>query len=38
MDRENLEKKISGLYIDMMWLSLATLSAIAISIISILRC
>lgn len=38
MDRENLELKISNLYVNLMWMSIAVIASIAISVMALSRC
>lgn len=38
MDRENLELKISNLYVNLMWMSIAVIASIVISVMALSRC
>ena len=38
MDRENLELKISNLYVNLMWMSVAVIASIVISVMALSQC
>lgn len=38
MDKENLELKISSLYVNLMWMSIAVIASIVISVMALSQC